>query len=114
MNTLNDKWLEKASKTSEKKRWIRKNRNQIMNVDSFIMQDARNEYLKLFSPNWAWNGKKDLIIVDCYWKVIRIREINTEEEYRMEILDKNCTFWMYGSLRNEKDFYNITERLFKK
>lgn len=106
MKTLNDKRLEIASKTREKQKRIKENRDRLNNNDHWTMEYSWNEYIKKFWTNWGWNWKRDRVLVDANWYVNRIRADNeTEKDY---ILDNNTSFMIY----HEKDFFEKTEKLF--
>lgn len=109
MKTLNDKWLWIAVKEKEKKNWIKEHWDELNSNDKLVLEEAWNEYIEHFWPNWCRNWKRDRVIVDAKGYVNWIRwDIEQERDY---ILDDNATFWFYGRY-NEKTFFEKTEKLF--
>lgn len=107
MKTLNDKRLEKANNSEEKKNRIKEHRNELNSDDPQDMDWAWNRYIDIF---WTW--WKNRVIVDAYWNVNRLRSDNELEiEY---VLKRNCTMWIYGSTEKklQQRFLEITEELF--
>lgn len=107
MNTLNDKRLEKANNSKEKKKRIKEHRDDLNSNDHGDMERAWNRYIDIF---WKW--WKDRVLVDACWYVNRLR---SDRELELEyILDRNCTMWLYGSTKEklQQRFFEITEELF--
>lgn len=107
MKTLNDKRLEKASNSKEKKNRIKEHRDELNGNDLVDMERAWNRYIDIF---WKW--WKDRVLVDACWYVNRLR---SDRELELEyILDRNCTMWLYGSTKEklQQRFFEITEELF--
>ena len=107
MKTLNDKRLEKANNSKEKKKRIKEHRNELNSNDHREMERAWNRYINCF---WRW--WRDKVLVDANWYVNRIKcDIELEHDY---ILDSNCTMWLYGCTKEklQQRFFEITEELF--
>lgn len=111
MKTLNDKRLEKANNSKDKKNRIKEHRNELNNNQLDILENAWNRYILLFWNNWI-NWIWDKVVVDNAWFIYWIRTDLTKDHDI--VLTNNASMWIYWCTKEklQQMFFEITEWFF--
>ena len=105
MNTLNDKWLEKANKTTEKKKRIKQNRDKLNSNEPRERETARNNYINEFWNNKRKNGE-DYVRANYNNELMLLRF--DRENDKIEVIYERCDFL----INKPEEFYEKLEKIF--